>query len=145
MAQLHTMMAPVLALIVWTFVMLFWLYATRIPAMQAAGVDPAKIKGKETHHLLSGIPPKVGWVADNYNHLHEQPTVFYALCTYSFLVGVKDDLNIWLAWGYVGVRIVHSLVQAIGNFVPVRFVLFLTGSLVLLVITVRNVWAVFVS
>ena len=145
MAQLHTMMAPVLALIAWTFVMFFWMYATRIPAMQKAGVDPAKIKGKETYGLLAAIPPKVGWVADNYNHLHEQPTLFYALCTYSFLVGVKDDLNLGLAWAYVAIRIVHSLVQAIGNFVPVRFVIFGIGSLVLLAITVRNVWAVVVS
>ncbi|MEP7210458.1 MAG: MAPEG family protein [Alphaproteobacteria bacterium] len=145
MAQLHTMMAPVLALIVWTFVMLLWMYATRLPAIQAAGIDPAKIKGKETYGLMAGIPPKVGWVADNYNHLHEQPTIFYALCTYSFLVGVKDDLNIGLAWAYVAVRVIHSLVQAISNFVPVRFVLFILGSLVLLAITVRNVWAVFVS
>ena len=145
MAQLHTMMAPVLALITWTFVMFFWMYATRIPAMQKAGVDPAKIKGKETYGLLAAIPPKVGWIADNYNHLHEQPTLFYALCTYSFLVGVKDDLNIGRAWAYVAIRIVHSLVQAIGNFVPVRFVIFGIGSLVLLAITVRNVWAVVVS
>lgn len=142
MAQLHTMMAPVLALIVWTFVMLLWMYATRLPAIQAAGINPAKIKGKETYGLMAGIPPKVGWVADNYNHLHEQPTIFYALCTYSFLVGVKDDLNIGLAWAYVAVRVIHSLVQAISNFVPVRFVLFILGSLVLLAITVRNVWAV---
>ena len=145
MAQLQTMMAPVLALIVWTFVMFFWMYATRLPAMQKAGVDPSKIKGKETYNLLAAIPPRVGWVADNYNHLHEQPTLFYALCTYSFLVGVKDDLNIAMAWTYVVIRIAHSLVQAISNFVPVRFVIFALGSSVLLAIAARNVWALAVS
>jgi len=138
--QLMTMMAPVLALIVWTFVMWFWMYGTRIPAMRQAGIDPAKIKGKES---LSLLPAQVNWVADNYNHLHEQPTVFYALATYSHLVGVTDDLNVWLAWVYVALRIVHSLVQAISNFVPVRFYIFAASSLVLMWIAVRDVLALF--
>jgi hypothetical protein len=136
--QLMNMMTPILALVLWTFVMWFWMYATRLPAMRAAGVDPAKVKGKES---LSVLPPQVNWVADNYNHLHEQPTAFYALCIYSFLVGVKDDVNIWLAWAYVAIRIVHSLVQATSNFVPVRFFIFVGGSAVLLAIAVRNVIA----
>jgi hypothetical protein len=138
--QLMNMMAPVLGLVMWTFVMWAWLYAVRIPAMRAAGIDPAKVKGRES---LSLLPPQVNWVADNYNHLHEQPTVFYALCTYSFLVGVKDDLNIWLAWAYVAIRIVHSLVQATRNFVPLRFAIFMLGTLVLLAIAVRDVIALF--
>ncbi len=142
MEQLNTMMAPVLALIVWTFVMWFWMYATRIPAMRAAGVDPAKIKGKETFDQLK-LPPKVTWIADNYNHLHEQPTVFYALCIYSHLVGVMDTFNVILAWVYVALRIVHSFVQSITNFVPLRFYIFATASLVLMVIAVRNVLAWF--
>ncbi len=141
MAQLHTIMAPVLALIVWTLVMLMWMYATRIPAMQKAGVDPAKIKGQETYGLLAGIPPRVNWVADNYNHLHEQPTIFYALCTYSYLVGVREGLVLWLAWGYVAIRVVHSLVQATSNYVPLRFSLFALGSACLIVMTALNVWA----
>jgi hypothetical protein len=140
--QLNTMMAPVLALIAWTFVMWFWLYATRIPAMRAAGIDPAKIKGSEMTGSLP-LPPKVVWVADNYNHLHEQPTVFYALCIYSHLVGVMDGLNVILAWIYVGLRIAHSFVQATTNFVPARFYIFAAGSLVLMVIAVRNVLAWF--
>jgi hypothetical protein len=137
-----TMMGPVLALIVWTFVMLVWMYATRIPAMRAAGIDPAKIKGKETFDQFR-LPPKVTWVADNYNHLHEQPTVFYALAAYSHLVGVSDEINVGLAWAYVAVRVVHSLIQATSNYVPARFWVFATGSLVLLVIAGRNVLALF--
>ena len=111
-----TMLTPVLALIVWTFVIWFWLYATRIPAMRAAGLDPAKVKRKGD---LDPLPVSVQQIADNYNHLHEQPTVFYALAVYSHLVGVADPLNIGLAWAYVGVRIVHSLIQCTSDFVPV--------------------------
>jgi hypothetical protein len=143
MNNLMTMMAPVLALIVWTLIVLVWLYARRIPAMRKAGIDPAKIKGSESYASMPPIAPKAVWVADNYNHLHEQPTVFYALCIYSHLAGVADEINAGLAWSYVGIRVVHSLIQITTNFVPLRFVVFNIGSLVLMIIAGRNVAALF--
>jgi len=133
-----SILTPTLALIGWTFVMWFWLYATRLPAMRAARINPARIKRKSD---LDPLPVSVQQVADNYNHLHEQPTIFYALAFYSHLVGVADPLNIGLAWTYVVIRIVHSLIQGTVNFVPVRFMVFTAGSLVLMVIAVRNVLA----
>jgi hypothetical protein len=136
--MLATIMTPVLALILWTFVIWVWMYATRIPAMNAAKIDVTKLKRKDE---LDVLPIKVKQIADNYNHLHEQPTVFYALAVYSHLVGVIDPLNIWLAWAYVGLRVLHSLIQCTSNFVPLRFVVFASSSLVLMVIAVRNVIA----
>lgn len=140
---LSNMMTPVLALVVWTLVILVWLYARRIPAMRKAGIDPAKIKGSESYASLPPMNPKAVWVADNYNHLHEQPTIFYALCVYTHLVGVIDAFNVGLAWGYVAIRVVHSFIQITTNFVPVRFLVFNLGSLVLGVMAVRNVLAIF--
>jgi hypothetical protein len=137
MTQLN-IMTPMLALICWTFVMWFWLYATRIPAMRRAGLDPRVVKRKDDIDVL---PVKVKQVADNYNHLHEQPTIFYALVVYSQLSGVSDGLNVKLAWAYVALRIVHSLVQATLNFVPLRFSIFVACSLVLMAMTARNVAA----
>jgi hypothetical protein len=133
-----TMLTPVLALIVWTFVIWLWMYATRIPAMRAAGIDPARIKRKDE---LDVLPVAVKQIADNYNHLHEQPTVFYALAIYTHLVGMPDPLNIALAWTYVGLRVVHSLIQCTWNFVPVRFAVFALASITLIVIAARNVLA----
>ena len=135
-------MTPVLALILWTFVIWFWLYATRLPAMKAARIDPKVIKRKQD---LDPLPVSVQQIADNYNHLHEQPTVFYALAIYSHLVGVADGLNVALAWTYVGLRVVHSLIQCTSNFVPVRFFVFAGASLVLMAIAVRNVIALLVT
>lgn len=141
--RLNHMMTPVLALVVWTLVMLVWLYVRRIPAMRRAGIDPAKIRGSESYASLPPMNPRAVWVADNYNHLHEQPTIFYALCVYSYLTGVADSLNVMLAWGYVASRLVHSLIQVTTNYVPLRFVVFNIGSLMLMVIAVRNVAALF--
>lgn len=133
-----SILTPTLALIGWTFVMWFWLYATRLPAMRAARIDPARIKRKSD---LDPLPVAVQQIADNYNHLHEQPTIFYALVFYSYLAGVADELNVGLAWAYVGIRIVHSLIQGTVNFVPARFLVFSAGSLVLMVIAARNALA----
>jgi hypothetical protein len=133
-----SILTPTLALLGWTFVMWFWLYATRLPAMRAARIDPARIKRKSD---LDPLPVSVQQIADNYNHLHEQPTIFYALAVYSHLAGVADPLNVGLAWSYVGIRIVHSLIQCTVNFVPVRFLVFTAGSLVLMVIAGRNALA----
>ena len=130
-----SILTPMLALIVWTFVMWVWMYATRLPAMSAAGIDPGKIKRKGD---LDKLPTKVQQIADNYNHLHEQPTVFYALAVYTHLVGAADPLNVGLAWAYVGIRVAHSLIQATVNFVPVRFFVFAASSIVLMVIAGRD-------
>ena len=131
-------LTPALALILWTRVMWFWLYATRLPAMRRAGIDSTRMKRKAE---LDVLPLEVQRVADNYNHLHEQPTLFYALVFYSHLAGVADGWNVRLAWLYVALRILHSLFQATINFVPVRFVIFATATFALMAIAARNALA----
>lgn len=133
-----SMMVPVLALVCWTLVMWVWMYATRIPAMHKAGLKPAKLKEKSE---LDVLPRGVRQIADNHNHLHEQPVLFYALAMYSHLVGVGDPVNIGFAWSYVILRIIHSVFQATVNFIPVRFLIYTLATLCLIVIAVRNVIA----
>ena len=134
-------LTPVLVLVAWTFVMWFWLYATRLPAMTKAGIDPqdAAHPGAVAHR----IPSRVRSVADNYNHLHEQPTIFYALMFFAALTGGVDGFALRLAWLYVALRVVHSLVQATVNKVVVRFLVFCAATIVLLVFTVRELARVF--
>ncbi len=122
-------LAPVLVLIGWTFVMWLWMYATRIPAMQEAKVDLEEVS--RTGASLE-LPPKVSRVADNYNHLHEQPTIFYALALAAQIAGAADSLSLGLAWAYVALRVVHSLVQATANVIMLRFAVFTASTLVLI-------------
>jgi hypothetical protein len=132
------MLTPVLALICWTLIVWIWMYATRIPAMRLAQIDPQSAIHPGS---LAGLPTRVRVVADNYNHLHEQPTIFYALAVYTHLVGLGDEVNATLAWAYVGARIVHSLVQILIRRVMLRFSVFVAGSLMLAAIAVRDVLA----
>lgn len=133
---MDSILTPVLALVVWSLVMWVWMYATRLPAMQAAGIDAGKLKEKSEMDVL---PKKVRQIADNYNHLHEQPVAFYALAFYTHLEGSTGMFPVFVAWAYVAFRVAHSLQQATSNYVPVRFVLFCASSLMLVLLAILNV------
>ncbi|WP_293904737.1 MAPEG family protein [Phenylobacterium sp.] len=132
---------PVVALVLWSLVMWVWLYATRIPAMQAAKV-PLNPNATAAE-FNANIPPNVRWKADNYNHLMEQPTIFYAVALAVAVAGHGDGLNAWLAWGYVGLRVAHSLVQATVNAIMVRFSIFMLSSIVLAMLAIHAAMGLF--
>jgi len=134
---------PVITLVLWTFVMGVWLYATRIPAMKTHNVIYDPHRPSEEFHAQ--IPAEVRWKADNYNHLLEQPTLFYAVALTLVFLDAGSGLNAGLAWAYVALRIAHSLVQALINKVMIRFALFAAASFILLVMTIRAAWIVFVA
>ena len=128
-------LTPVIALVLWSFVMWAWLYATRMPAMVRLKIkdDPRRPRSE----FDEAIPPEVRWVADNYNHLMEQPTLFYAIAITLALMDFGGGINYWLAWGYVGLRIVHSIVQSTINIVAVRFTIFALATFCLLGLTIH--------
>ena len=128
-------LAPTLALAAWTMVMWIWMYATRLPAILRAKMtlDPHAPRGAQ----MSSLPAEVRWKADNFNNLLELPTVFYAVTLTLALLGAGDGAALAMAWAFVGLRVVHSLVQATVNHVMVRFTLFFVSSLVLIGLIVR--------
>ncbi|MEX0943198.1 MAG: MAPEG family protein [Pseudomonadales bacterium] len=128
---------PVVALVIWTLIMQAWMVVTRVPAMNAAHLD---IQAAErTAELAEKLPPGVQWKADNYNHLMEQPTIFYALALALAIAGLGDGMNLVLAWTYMGLRVAHSIVHATINRVAYRFMLFALGTLSLVVMAVNAV------
>jgi hypothetical protein len=137
------LLGPVIALVLWTFIMWAWLYATRIPAMVRLKVvyDPRR----PVEEFQERLPPEVRWKADNYNHLMEQPTLFYAVALSLACLGMDGTLNASLAWAYVALRVVHSLVQVTLNIILLRFAVFMVASLVLLLLSLRAALAVFAS
>jgi hypothetical protein len=134
---------PVLALAAWTMVMWAWMYATRIPAMRRANLSEADMATLNQAKLDAALPPHVQWKAYNYNHLHEAPTVFYAVAIVLAITGEGDGYAALLGWIYVAARVVHSLVQATVNRVMVRFAVFVFSSLVLMGLIALAARAVF--
>jgi len=134
------MLAPAAVLVVWTIIMLFWMAGTRLPAVKKSGASLTDRAGGRGQDLEGKIPDKVNWKSHNLTHLHEQPTLFYAIVIIHAMMGA-GALDVALAWIYVGFRIVHSLWQALVNTVPVRFLLFVISTVVLSVMAVRAVMA----
>jgi hypothetical protein len=130
-------LAPVVALVAWTMIMMVWMYATRFPAMQRKGIVLKGRIGSKPGALDGVVEDQVQWKAHNYNHLMEQPTLFYAICLVLALIGQGEGLNLYLAWAYVGLRVAHSLVQATVNVVRYRFWLFSLASLALIMLIVH--------
>ena len=126
--------APAIVLVLWSLVMLAWLAVTRLPAMSQANISLVTVVGARGVNLEGVIPDRVNWKAHNYTHLMEQPTLFYVTVVVLGVIGAGTGLNLQLAWTYVIVRIVHSIVQATWNRVIVRFALFSISTLALLIL-----------
>jgi hypothetical protein len=102
--------------------------------MIKAGIDGTKLVGSTGASLRAQLPDHVSWKADNYNHLHEAPTLFYAVAIVLAVIGHGDGMNAIIAWVYVACRVAHSIVQATVNRVAVRFAFFALSSLALMVL-----------
>jgi len=134
---------PVIALMAWTMVMWVWMYATRIPAMLKAGMNANGMVGTTGASLRAQLPDTVSWKADNYNHLHEAPTLFYAVAIVLAITGQGDGANAIIAWAYVALRVAHSIVQATVNRVALRFALFALSSFALMALILHAAMTVF--
>jgi hypothetical protein len=133
---------PVIVMGLLTVAMTVWMYATRIPAMSRAGIDP-QATARQGKRALDALPPEVTRVADNYNHLFEQPTLFYAMALLIAVLGHVDPIHVACAWVFAGVRIAHSLVQATVNIILIRFALFCVCWIALAIMIFREALAVF--
>ncbi|MBB3047895.1 hypothetical protein FHR99_002161 [Litorivivens lipolytica] len=133
MGEQTSILGPVVVLVAWSLVMWLWMYATRIPAIAKANMqlDPNAPNGEQ----MAQLPPAVRWKADNYNHLMEQPTIFYAIAITLAVLGAGDGVNATLAWAYVGLRVLHSLIQVLVNKIEVRFMVFVLSTLPLIALT----------
>ena len=131
---------PLIALVVWSFVMWLWMYATRIPVVIALNLklDPTAPSGSQ----MAQLPASVRWKADNYNHLMEQPTLFYATVLSRALLGAVSEVVVYAAWAYVVLRVVHSLVHVLGNKIQLRFAVFSLSNIPLVILVFNAVLVV---
>lgn len=134
MMSASPILLPLVVLVIWSLIMLGWVGAARVPAMVKLRLHPQKYP--RTQDLAAALPPEVQWKADNYNHLMEQPTLFYAVVLALALIGAGTGLNLVLAWSYVAIRIAHSLIHVTTNKVIIRFRVFILGTLVLLALAI---------
>ena len=130
----NQILQPLFAVALLNLVMLIWMMATRIPAMSKAGIE-TQDANRET---MQTLPSTVTRVADNYNHLFEQPTLFYAVVLAIVALGHVDSLHVQCAWAFAVLRILHSLIQATVNVISIRFSVFILSWIALAVMILRE-------
>ena len=95
--------------------------------------------------LRPRLSPRMRFITDNYNHLFEQPVLFYALVVYLHLSELADDLQVQMAWLYVLARVVHSLIHLTSNNVSARALTFATATIMLIAMILRAGLALLLS
>ena len=138
----HGLIAPVIALVCWTLAVMIWLGYERVRNINRLKLSPDA--GKFARDLNALMPDRAKQVSDNYMHLMEQPTLFYAVCfSLQFLGQGEHPVNIGFAWGYVSIRVLHTLVHSTFNDVRIRFFLFLLSSVFLVGLVTHAVLGMF--
>ncbi|QIK77608.1 MAPEG family protein [Sphingomonas piscis] len=134
------LLGPVVALVAWTLIVMLWMFVARGRQFRELGVTADNIPvGARGTDLEGKGDPRAQWKSHNYNHLMEQPTIFYAIVFALILMEFDAPINVWLAWGYVGFRVVHSIVQGTINVVKYRFLFFLLSTICLVGLTTHAV------
>jgi len=131
-------LTPVLALIIWTLLIWVLMYARRLPAMQTAKIDPDMAKSPDGK-WKEQLPLSVQASAHNYNHLLEQPTIFYALMFYITLTTQMSTPIFYAAWAYVVLRVLHSFIQVSSGKVLIRFTLFSLSTFALIGMVIMTI------
>ena len=129
------LLTPVFVLILWTFI-IFLIMAYGRVSYTKNPQDAA-----HTNNLRGMLPNWVERTSDNYNHLFEQPVAFYAITISIALMNNFDPLMIQLAWAFVILRIIHSIVQLTFNTVLIRFGFFAAAWLVIAYMAYSQVFA----
>jgi len=143
MIEHSEILKPVVVLIAWSLVMLVWMVVARLPALKKAGIDLNKVVGGRPGGLDGVVDEKAQWKAHNYIHLMEQPTTPSSPPGTLALAGWGNGMNAMIAWAYVALRILHSLIQATFNKVSIRFLVFALSTLCLVALTLHAAMSVF--
>ena len=132
----YALLAPVSVLVIWTLMMLFVAAYRITKGVKAAGQIDGLPKNPRGRDLDGKVDEAVVSSRQNYEHLVEQPTLFYAVVIALAVTGSDHIVNLALAWGYVVLRIGHSLAQSFGKS---RAFWFLSSTLVLLALAIHLV------
>ena len=128
--------APVVALIAWTLIVMLWMVVARFSEFKRLGITLDNIPpGSRGVDLEGRADPRAQWKSHNYTHLVEQPTLFYAVALALAVMGMGHGASLYIAWAYVALRVIHSLIQATVNVVKGRLMVFVLATLCLIALT----------
>ena len=124
---------PMAALAAWTFVVLLIIPYKRIGAGFKGLVTWRDFKYGES----AKVPPDVSIPNRNFMNLLEMPVLFYVACLTFYVTKRVDAAPVVLAWVYVGLRVIHSVVHLTYNRVRDRLIVYAACGVVLATIWIR--------
>jgi hypothetical protein len=127
--QNTAILQPFLAMMWLTMIVWVLMYVKRIGYLRAQRVPPQKLTTPD--QVAAVIPESEQLPAYNLRNLFELPVLFYFVCLYLVVTDTSDSLYVVLAWVYVALRALHSLIHCTGNIVTRRFLVYMASSLVL--------------
>jgi hypothetical protein len=128
------LLVPLLALVFLTFLVWVYMYVTRLSEIKRKSIDPQTLDTRaQGQALLTDSPAQ----ADNLKNLFELPVLFYVAVLLALVLMIQDKFLVQLAWGYVALRYVHSLVHCTYNRVMHRFIAYAASSLILMLMWAR--------
>ena len=130
----NPILLPLLAMVFLTFVVWIYLYALRIPEIKRLGIDPDELQDRAESHKLLTVS---GAASNNLKNLFEIPILFYLAAMIAMLLLIQDDMLVLLAWGFVILRVVHSMIHCSYNRVMHRFFAYLISCLFLMFMWIR--------
>jgi hypothetical protein len=137
----ESILQPVVTMFLLTGVVWAVMYVRRLSFIVRNNIDPESIATPEL--LNAKLPANINNSSNNLKNLFELPVVFYTLCAFLLLLRRVDDIYLYSAWSYVGLRAIHSLIQCTVNIVNLRFIAYFLSSLVLWVMVARLAIAAF--
>lgn len=87
-------------------------------------------------------PGQLGVLNDSYNNQFQMPQIFYFVCIVLTLLGQVTDINVAIAWVFVGLRFIHMIWHNTKNIIIIRFFLFVTSGTALTVLLIKALLAV---
>jgi len=120
------------ALAAWTFIVLLIIPVVRIRAALRREVRPNDFRYGES----AAVPGQVSLPNRNYMNLLELPVLFYVVCLILFVTAGAHAFTVAIAWLYVALRMVHSLIHLTYNHVIHRLAVFALSSTALAVLWV---------
>jgi hypothetical protein len=118
---------PVVALVAWTFIVLLLIPIARFRSAAKGEVAADDFKYGESER----VPGAVSIPNRNYMNLLELPVLFYVGCVLLYVVGNVSATSLALAWSYVALRVVHSLIHLTYNTLMHRLTAFVVSNIVL--------------
>jgi len=128
---------PVFAMVGLTFLVWIRMYVVRLGGMARHGVKAEEMKDKEK------LPQSIATSGDNFNNIMQLPTLFYVAAIFLYLADQVTVLQVGLAWTFVALRVVHSIIHSTYNRIIHRFLAYVSGAICLWIMWGCFIWGYF--